>query len=495
MNLSTARSEKRAREVGIRKAVGSLRGQLVRQFLGESILLTTLAMVLAILLASASLPLFSQLAGKAVVLPWSPVFVGMLVGFTLFVGLLAGSYPAIYLSSFSAVKVLKGSLNAGRMAVVPRKVLIVVQFVVSIALIFGTIVVFQQIVYLKNRPTGYNRDGLLTIDIHTEDLQKHYDPLREELLRTGTVAEVTRTSGTITAGPWQQSGFAWQGKDPNVTPLFEVTFLTPEFGKTIGWQLAQGRDFSREFLTDSSAMILNEAAARYMGFKQPVGSTVNYLYSSRKDNRYRVIGVIHDMVTYSPTEQVKPAIYMLSLGGDANAILVKVNPKMSAAAALPKITDVFRNINPGSPFDYKFISDEYAKKFDTEERVLYLASFFTAFAIFISCLGLFGLASFMAEQRRREIGVRKVLGASVLQLWGLLSKEFLALVGIAFLIALPLGWFGMNSWLQGYDYRTRISVWTFFIVLVGALAITIATVSYQSIRASLINPAKSLRSE
>ncbi|MBS1660851.1 MAG: FtsX-like permease family protein, partial [Bacteroidetes bacterium] len=222
-------------------------------------------------------------------------------------------------------------------------------------------------------------------------------------------------------------------------------------------------------------------------------STVNYLYSDRKDNRYRVVGVVRDLVTTSPTEQVRPAIYML--GGDANAILIKINPKMSTIAALPKIGDAFKKINPGAPFDYKFASDEYAKKFNSDERVLYLASFFTAFAIFISCLGLFGLASFMAEQRTREIGVRKVLGATVLQLWGLLSRDFLGLVCIAFLIALPLGWFGMNRWLQGYDYRTGISIWTFFVVLAGSLVITIATISYQSIKASLTNPAKSLRTE
>ncbi|HEY4108675.1 ABC transporter permease [Puia sp.] len=494
MNLSTARSEKRAREVGIRKSVGSLRGQLVLQFLGESVLLAALAAVLAVTLAKMALPWFSELAGVPIHLTLSGRFWGLFAGLTLAVGIIAGSYPALYLSSFNAVKVLKGTFKHSPGAAIPRKALTILQFTVSTALIIGTMVVFQQIVYVKNRPVGYEREGLLTVRMNTDDLAKHATAIRDELKQSGAVTEVTEATSRTTNGPWQQSGFNWEGKDPSMVPSFDIVFATPEYGRTVGWQVVQGRDFSRDFATDSAAIVINEAAVKYMGLKKPVGAMVNYLYSSRKDNRYRVVGVVKDMVMSSPRSLVHPAIFMTD-SGSASWMLVKVNPAMSMSAAIPRVTAVFKKYNPSAPFDYQFSSEAYAQKFQTEDRVLKLAVFFTVFAIFISCLGLFGLASFMAEQRVREIGVRKVLGASVSQLWGLLSKEFVRLVVISFLIAAPLAWFGMNKWLQGYDYRTTIDGWVFLDVLVLAIGITLATVSWQAIRTAMANPVRALRSE
>lgn len=494
MNLATARSERRAREVGIRKSVGSLRGQLVLQFLGESVLLAAMAAVFAVLMAKLALPAFSALAASPISLELGWQFWVVYSLLTLIVGVIAGSYPALYLSSFNAVKVLKGAFKAGPGAAIPRKALIVVQFMVSIALIIGTVVVFRQIVFVKNRPVGYEREGLLSVRINTDDLIHHFTAIRDELLRSGAVTDITQSTNTPTGSAWQQSGFSWSGKDPNVVPGFDISFVTPAFGKTLGWQVVQGRDFSRDFLTDSAAIVVNEAAAKYLGFKEPVGSVVNYLNSSRADNRYRIIGVVKDMVLRSPEEVVRPAIYMIDTA-HSDWILVKANPARSLASAITGITAVFHKYNSGAPFDFRFESESYARKFVSEERVLRLAVFFTVFAIFISCLGLFGLASFMAEQRVREIGVRKVLGASVPQLWALLSREFVRLVWIAFLIAAPLAWLGMNRWLEGYDYRTTVGVAVFIYTFGLALLITLLTVSWQAVRAAMANPVRALRSE
>ena len=496
MNLSTARSEKRAKEVGIRKAIGSLRGQLIGQFLGESIFIALLSFALSLLLVEMALPWFNGVADKQMHIFWdSPLFWGLSIGFTLLVGLIAGSYPAFYLSSFNSVKVLKGTFKAGRWAAIPRKALIVLQFTVSVFLIVGTIIVFQQIIYVKNRPVGYTRDGLLTIDITTKDLTRHYNSIREELLHSGAVVNVTESSSPTTAVWSNQSGFTWEGKDPNLVPSFAVIHVTHDFGSTVGWQFVAGRDFSRSFSSDSTAMILNETAVKYMGLKNPVGATVKYLYSDRADQHYRVIGVIKDMVMESPFAPAKQSVFMIDDNDNANVIMLKMNPNLATSRALAMIGPIFKKYNPGAPFDYSFTDEVYAQKFQMEERVGHIASFFTIFAIFISCLGLFGLASFMAEQRIKEIGVRKVLGASVLHLWGLLSRELLGLVGLSFFIALPAAWYVMHGWLRHYEYRVTISVWVFVGTAVLAMLITLATVSFQSVRAAMANPIRSLRTE
>ncbi len=493
MNLSTARSEKRAKEVGIRKAIGSLRKQLVFQFLGESIMLASIALVFAVVLAQLLLPWFNQLADKQMNILWTNVFFWLLlIGFTLFTGFISGSYPALFLSAFNPVKVLKGTFKAGRLSALPRKILVILQFTISITLIIGTIIVFRQIIYAKNRPVGYTREGLISVEMNTPDLYGHYGSLRSDLINTGMVENMAESSSPTTDVWSNQSGFDWRGKDPNIVPSFAVIAVTHDFGKTVGWQFKEGRDFSRDLLSDSATMILNEAAEKYMGFQNAVGENVRRIYQPHPD--HRVIGVIHNMVMQSPFDPVKPTIFLLDYEW-ANIITVKINPRVSIHEALPKIEAIFKKYNPGSPFEYKFADEEYAKKFTAEERIGKLATFFAILAVFISCLGLFGLASFVAEQRTKEIGVRKVLGASVINVWSLLSKDFLMLVLISFLIAVPVSIYIMHNWLDNYAYHTPISWLIFVIVGVGATLITLATVGFQAVKAALANPVKSLRSE
>lgn len=491
MNLSTARSEKRAKEVGIRKTVGSVRSQLIRQFLSESVLVALISFVFSIIFVIALLPLFNKLADKEITLPWTNGWFWLIsLSFTFITGLISGSYPALYLSKFEPIKVLKGTFRVGRFASLPRKILVVVQFTFSIALIIGTIIVFKQIQYAKNRPVNYRNEGLLTINMSTPDLYKHVDALRAELLATGVVENMATSSSPTTSVWSNQIGFNWEGKDPNTLPSFGTIAVATDFGKTIGWQIKEGRDFSKEFATDSLAMILNEAAVKQVGMKKDiVGQTIQF-----NDRNYTVIGVIKDMIMENPYKPVTPTVFLYDPNW-ANIITVAIKNGAPIKTSLGKIEAVFKKYNPGAPFDYTFNDEDYAKKFADEERVGNLATFFTILAIFISCLGLFGLASFVAEQRKKEIGVRKVLGASTYNLWQMLSREFALLVFISCFIAIPLAWYYLNSWLNQYDYRTPISIWIFFISGFGALAITLITVSFQAIKAALANPVKSLRTE
>jgi putative ABC transport system permease protein len=490
MNLSTARSEKRAKEVGIRKAVGSLRSQLIKQFFCESFLMVTLSFVLSLLLALASIPWFNEVSGKQISILWDkPLFWVAGIGFTIFTGIIAGSYPAFYLSSFKPVKVLKGTFKAGSLAAIPRKVLVVVQFTVSIVLIIATIVVFKQIEFAENRPVGYSKDGLLNIKMMNDDLHRQFDAFRNDLLGSGTVAEVAESSEPVTGNGNNVAGLQWRGKDPGLADDFGIVGVTPEYGKAVGWQFVAGRDFSRQFLTDSNSIILNEAAVEYMGLKNPVGETVRMW-----NNNYTVIGLVKNMVMNSPYEPVKQTIFNINkgMGGYLN---IKFNPNVSAHEALGKIEAVFKNYSPSIPFSYNFADEEYAKKFESEERIGKLARFFAALAIFISCLGLFGMSSFMAEQRVKEIGIRKVLGASVFGLWRLMSRDFVIMVVISLFVAMPVAGWIMHNWLQNYTYRTGLSWWVFAISGFSALVITLLTISYQSIKAAMANPVKSLKTE
>jgi len=490
MNLSTARSEKRAKEVGIRKAVGSLRKQLISQFFCESLLIAVLAFAFSLLFAWLILPFFNEVTNKKMIILWgNPLFWIMGAGFTLFTGLIAGSYPALYLSSFRPVKVLKGTFKAGRLAAVPRKVLVVVQFSVSVILIIGTIIIFKQIQFAKNRPVGYNRDGLVVIETSTDDLHHNFQAVRSDLLKSGTIAEVAESSSPATGVNNDRNDLVWKGKDPSMTTSFASIRVSTEFGKTAGWTFTDGRDFSRQFLTDSSAVVLNETAVKYMGLKNPVGETVRV---GKRD--LLVIGVIKDMVMSSPYDPVKQTIFYIQKQG-LDYVTIRINPNTSAHNAIKKIEAVCKAYSPSVPFSYKFVDEEYAKKFSDEERIGKLANLFAILAIFISCLGLFGMASFMAEQRIKEIGVRKVLGATIFDLWRLLSKDFVVLVMISLLIATPAAWYFMYSWLQGYQYHTEISWWIFVATGAGAIIITLVTVSFQAIKAALANPVKSLRTE
>jgi ABC-type antimicrobial peptide transport system permease subunit len=494
MNLNTARSEKRAKEIGVRKAVGSAKTQLAIQFLGESLMVVTIAFVLSLLIVVVSLPAFNQLVDKKIVLPFAqPYFWLACITFILITGIVAGSYPALYLSSFKPIAALKGiSLKptGSRLAGSPRRMLVVLQFTVSVTLIIGTIIVYRQVQYAKNRPIGYSRQQLLSSPIKSDEIIKHYAAFRNDLLNTGVVEEVTATDSPITNTYVTNSGFDWNGKNPAMTDEFVTLRITHEFGKTIGWKIREGRDFSKEFATDSMGFVLNEAAVKYMGLKNPIGEMIQW----GDNEKYKVIGVVKDLVTQSPYEPAKQTIFFLNYKR-LNTVNIKIKPSSSASLAVTRIESVFKKYDPENLFQYTFADQEYARKFSDEERIARLTTVFAVLAVLISCLGLFGLASFVAEQRTKEIGIRKVLGASIAGLWVLLSREFLLLVLISCLIAGPLAWYFMNGWLEKYTYRTEISWWIFAVSVLGAVLVTLLTVSFQAIRAALLNPVRSLRSE
>ncbi|HET6253208.1 MAG TPA: ABC transporter permease [Puia sp.] len=496
MNLSTARSEKRAKEVGIRKSVGSQRWQLVGQFLGESVFLAMIAFAGSLLLVELALPWMNGVADKQMHIPWDkPVFWLLALGGAVLAGLIAGSYPAFYLSSFNPVKVLKGTFRAGRWASVPRQALIVVQFTVSVVLIIGTIIVFQQISYAKNRPVGYDRNGLISVDILSNEMRTHFEAIRQDLEKSGAVSRVAESNSPTTQVYTNQSSFDWAGKDESQVTSFAVVFNSMDFGRTVGWRVVAGRDFSADFASDSTAMILNETAVRYIGLKQPVGAIIRYGQSTAQMRDYHVIGVVRDIVMNDPFYPVKQTVWMLDNNEMSNVLDVKLNPSMPVSKAVPMVGSIVHKYVPAAPFQYSFNDLVYAQKFELEDRIGKLAGFFTIFAIFISCLGLFGLASFVAEQRVKEIGVRKVLGASVATLWGLLSRDFVVLVGISFLFAAPLAYKVMHGWLLQYNYRVAISVWVFVAAMGVAMLITLLTVSWQALRAARANPVDSLKIE
>ncbi|MBC7923069.1 MAG: ABC transporter permease, partial [Ferruginibacter sp.] len=496
MNLSTARSQKRAKEVGVRKAIGSGRGQLVRQFLTESFLVVMLAFGLALWLATYSLPWFNDLAAKQMRMPWANAYFWLIsLGCILLTGFVAGSYPAFYLSSFQPVKVLKGTFRVGRLATVPRQVLVVVQFTVSVTLTISTLIVYRQIEHAKNRPVGYSREGLLLMEKKTADFNGKHEVLRSELQRTGVVYEVAQSRSSTTNMKGYNGGFSWKGKDltPKHNPNPATQSVTAEYGKTVGWQFVAGRDFSRERTTDSSGLVINESFAKRMGLKNPVGEVVTWAPGWRKAQVFTILGVIKDMVVHSPYEPTIPMVFFLEDG--YGWINIRLNPMVSTAEALPKIEAIFKKVVPSTPFDYQFADQGYSLKFASEERIGKLATFFASLAILISCLGLFGLASFTAEQRTKEIGIRKVLGATVVNLWQLLCNDFIYLITIAFVIAAPTAHYFLSGWLRNYEYRTEISWWIFAASGAGALVVTLLTVSYQAVKAALANPVKSLRTE
>ncbi|CAN5258361.1 ABC transporter permease [soil metagenome] len=490
MNLSTARSEKRAKEVGIRKVVGASKGVLIGQFIGESILLSFLAGMVAVLLVQISLPAFNALTDKQLSIEYGNIYFWLsAIGFIIFTGILAGSYPAFFLSSFQPVKVLKGTFKKANALVTPRKILVVLQFTFAIILIICTIIVKQQIDYAQNRETGYNKNNLV-YQLFTGDIEKNYPLIKNELLSSGVASSVTKTSAPLTQSWSDGWGQEWEGKDPNDKTDFFRYNEDEDLGKTAGLTFVQGRDFNlKQFPTDSLGMIINESALKVMKFKNPIGQIV-------KDNgqSWHIVGVIKDFILTSPYEPTKP---MLIAGSKAwfQTILIKLNSNNSTASNLKKTEAIFKKYNPEYPFEYKFVDKEYEQKFQDEQRQGTLAGLFAGLTIFISCLGLFGLATYMAENRIKEIGVRKVLGASVAGITTLLSIDFLVLVIISFVIAAPISWWAMYKWLQDYNYHVSIEWWVF--IMAGALSIFIAviTVSFQAIKAAVANPVKSLRTE
>jgi putative ABC transport system permease protein len=497
MNLSTARSEKRAMEVGIRKAIGSNRKQLIYQFLSESLLVVLFAFIVAIILVLIFLDGFNYLASKNILFPWGNMqFWEYSLVFIAFTAILSGSYPALYLSSFKPIKVLKGTFKAGRFAAVPRKILVVIQFTVSVALIIGTLVVMNQIQYSKDRPMGYNKAGLIQVPVMSVDFLGKQDFMRNQFLASGGAIEMSTSSSPTTRIWSNRGGYTWEGKPEGFQEDFAWTEVSYEYAKSLGLKIIDGRDFSREFATDSNAVLINKTAISYMGITNPVGKFIrDDGGGDNPDPPRQIIGVVEDMIAQSPYSPVKQGLYVFDRQGNANYYNLRLNPNKSVATNLELIENTFKQHFPNLPYEYEFVDAEYAQKFASEERVASLARVFTLLAILISCLGLFGLASFVAEQRTKEIGVRKVLGASVRNLWVLLSKDFVKLVIISLLIATPLAFYMMNQWIQKFAYRTDISWWIFLAAGMGAIIITLITVSFQSVKAALSNPTKSLRTE
>jgi len=492
MNLSTARSEKRAKEVGIRKAVGSLKNQLVMQFLSESVMTACLAFIFSIIIVQFSLPVFNSIADKKMTLPWNNTYFWLGgFAFTLITGVIAGSYPAFYLAHFNPVAVLKGHFKGGRYSALPRKMLVVLQFTVSVILIIGTLVIYRQIQYARNRPIGYNSNGLVYISTHMYDLHSHIEAIRTDLKQSGAVMEIAESGSPITEVWNSNGGMSWKGKQPGTSNDFPMNLVSYEYGKVVGWQIMEGRDFSRSFSSDSAAFVLNESAVKFMGLKNPIGEKVSF----NDGVAFTVVGVVKDILTESPYSVVRPSMYRIIRGNDGGMLMMKLNPALSTHDALKKAETVFSKFIPDQPFEYHFTDEDFARKFSEEERIGSLATVFAVLAIFISCLGLFGLASFVAEQRTKEIGVRKVLGASVFSVWRLLCKDFVVLVFISLLIAIPVAYWFMYNWLLNYQYKTGLSWWIFAATGAGALLITILTISLQSLKAATENPVNSLRSE
>jgi putative ABC transport system permease protein len=490
VNLSTARSEKRAREVGVRKTIGSLRAQLVGQFLFESLLSVAMAFFLSVIWVSLAIPEFNAVVSEQISIPWaSPGFWVVCLGCILVTGLVAGLYPAFYLSGFQPVQVLKGTFRAGPWARVPRKVLVVFQFTVSIGLIICTMVIYRQIKYAARRDIGYERGGLVMITM-TPDIRKNFTIISDELKRSGAVTEVAASQNTTVDYNIDDNRISWEGMDRNKNVDWAVSKVTLDYGRTIGWQVIDGRDFSRDFPTDSMGLVLNEAAVRQIGWKDPIGRIIQF-----RGRPFHVIGVIRNIIFESPYLLASsPSLFHLA-DGDELVTTIRLNPRLGATQALDAVRPVFEKYNPAYPFDYRFVDQEYAKKFGEEDQIGKLSGFFTALAILISCLGLFGLVSFMAEQRRKEIGIRKVLGASEFSVWRLLSKEFLGLVVLSMLFAAPAAWYYMHGWLQQYEYRYSISWLIFAMAGGGALVVALLTVGYQAVKAARANPVESLRSE
>ncbi|THU34846.1 FtsX-like permease family protein [Niastella caeni] len=489
MNLSTARSEKRAKEVGIRKSVGSQRIQLIVQFLSESLLTAFLAFLCSIILIQLLLPLLKDIGFEKVHFRFGDVSLwASLLGVCILTGLIAGSYPAFYLSSFTPIKVLKGTIKQGIAAVSFRKVLVVLQFTISIGLIVCTVIVFQQINHAKDRHLGYNPNNLITIP-SSNDLNKNYEPWKQEVLNTGYVESIAQASSPMTRINNSWSDFTWQGKNPNAITSFDVVMTDWDYDKTAGLKILKGRSFSREYKTDSNAILINEAAEKLIGYNDPLGKVV-----SLGTEPLTVIGVVENVVMRDPFKPVSPTIILFNVSRTSN-MLLRLASSADLTKALAAIQPITEKYNPSLPFEYNFVDEEFGKKFMIENQVGKLAGILAGLAIFISCLGLFGLAAFMAERRIKEIGIRKVLGASVANLWMLLSKEFVLLVLLAGLIASPLALWLMQDWLQKYDYRIAINGWVFAFAGLLAVMIALFTVSAQAVKAALANPVKSLRTE
>jgi len=492
MNLATARSLKRAREVGVRKVVGARKSQLIAQFLSESILVSFIALGLALLLVFLFLPSFNTLTEKNLKIHLDqPPFLITLLVLTLVTGLFSGSYPALFMSSLKPITILKGLLKFNPGATTFRKALVVFQFALSIFLILGMIVVYRQIAFINNKNLGFVKENLLFMPLEG-DLQKNFYTFREELLRQPGIKGVTSAASSPLEVGSSTQGVNWPGKDTTKLTLFSNNPVTWDYIKTMGIELVGGRDFDKSFSTDTINYLVNEAAARKIGYTDPVGKELTMW-----GDKGSIIGLMKDYHHNSLHVPIEPLIlrmYKPSWGTFWGNVIIRTEAGQTKQA-IASMEKVFKQFNPAFPFKYYFTDDEIGKNYRSEQTVGKLSKYFAFLAIFISCLGLFGLAAFTAEQRTKEIGIRKVLGAGVGNLVGMLSKDFMVLVGLSALISFPLAWYFLNNWLQQYTYREDIHWWYFGLAGALALIIALGTVSFQAIKAALINPVKSLRSE
>jgi ABC-type antimicrobial peptide transport system permease subunit len=487
VNLSTARSEKRAREVGVRKTIGSQKKDLVIQFLTESFLLTLMAFILSLVFVQLALPAFNNLTDSKIEIPYSNYLFWLIILLSMVItALAAGSRPAFYLSSFNPVYVLKGVIHAGKSATATRKILVVLQFTCSIALIVSTYIIYQQIQYAKDRPVGLNMNRLMMTDMN-EELNRNYSAIKNELLQKGIAESVTTATSGATNSGWHRDVDDWPGKKPGETVDMGRIDVSENYFKTVGMTLSEGRDFNGS--ADTLSAIFNEAAIKLLRLKDPLNQTITYL-----DTRMRIVGVVKDALTVSPFAPADPTLFFYD-PKPHGVMMYRLSSGKKTSDAVAQLTEVFAKYNAAFPFTYTFADESYEAKFNLELLIGKLAGLFAGLAIFISCLGLFGLAAYIAEQRTKEIGIRKVLGASVSQVWLLLSKEFIVLVLISAVIASPIAFYFLSNWLQKYSYRISMGAPVFFWAAFTALVITLVTISFQAIKAALTNPVRSLRSE
>ena len=488
MNLATARSERRAREVGIRKSVGSRRIEIIFQFIGESLLITILAFGIAVLLAELALPFYNDLVQKKLSVDYmSAQFWVFTLSLIFFTGIVSGSYPAFYLSSFQPAKVLKGKIQAGKSGTTPRKVLVTLQFGFSILLIIGTIVIYQQIQHVKSRDLGYDQENLITLD-YTKEISKSFKSLKAELLQSGVVSSVTKSNSPITE-IHSNNFLGWPGKPEDKRVIFSTIACEYDYLKTMGIKILEGRDFSEEFTSDSSAIIVNKAAMDLMQLKNPIGEQLD-LWGKKRT----LIGIASNVLMRSPDRQVEP-LFMILDPEWTSSVTLRLEATSDLQGSLKKVEDIFKKYNPAYPFQYDFADVEFAKKFTTINMTSQLANLFASLAIIITGLGLFGLAAFTAEQRTKEIGIRKVMGASVAGLVTLISKDFSRLVIVSFVISSPIAWWMLDKFLERYAYRIEISWWVFPVTGLVALIFALIIVSTQALRAAHANPVNSLRNE
>jgi predicted permease len=493
MNLATARSEQRAREVGVRKVLGAAKRKLVVQFISEAMFMAFLSALLAVIIILLVLPAFNTLVEKQLALNiFYPSHIGALLLITVLCGLIAGSYPAFYLSSFNPVTVLKGlKLKTGSAGFV-RKGLVVLQFAISVTLIISTIIIYQQIQHVKSRDLGYNKQGLIYTELNGNMVQ-NFGVIKNDLLQTGVVQNASLSRSEVLQLGSNTGGFEWAGKDPNKQVLITVEKVSPEYISTMGMHLKAGRDFKSDIKSDSNNIIINEALAKLLRKEDVVGSLLTRNHGQEK---YTIVGVIDDFVYNSMYAPASPLVmYSDTSNAVLNYLTIRLKQNANTQSALAKVESVFKKDNPGYPAEFNFVDEQFNQLFKTESLIGKLAGVFAVLAIVISCLGLFGLSAYTAEKRTKEIGIRKVLGASTGGLASLLSKDFIKLVIISCLIAFPLAGWLMNNWLQDFEYRVHLNPAIFIVAGLLAVFIALLTVSFQAIRAAVANPAKSLRTE